>query len=139
MRAVVDTNILVSALLRADSLPAGVVRGIARQVLTPVVCDAIMREYEAVLTRRRFRFAEEDVRELLILMEQEADWVDLSGLSEAIGLPDAMDWPFIATALIADCPAVTGNAKEFPVDLGVRTFSAREWVQRAMGANGERA
>ena len=42
VRAVVDTNILVSALLRPGSPPDAVVQGVVTRTLTPVLCDAIL-------------------------------------------------------------------------------------------------
>lgn len=133
MLAVVDTNILVSALLRANTPPAAVVGAIGRQLLTPVVCDAVMREYAAVLPRPHFGFAAADLRELLVLIEQLAAWVDVPAYTGTPTLPDVADWPFVACALAAGCPVVTGNLKHFPARLGVRVMTAREWVGAAAG------
>ncbi len=77
MRAIIDTNIVVSALLRPGSLPDLVVRAIEAQRLTPVVCSAIMAEYTNVLARPKFSFAPADVGEFLMLIEQQAIWVDI--------------------------------------------------------------
>jgi uncharacterized protein len=128
MRAVVDTNILVSALLHANSLPAAVVRGMATQRLTPVVSAGIMAEYRAVLPRPRLRLAPGDIAELLTLIELQADWVDVPAYAGVPALPDPADWPFIACALAVRCPVVTGNLKHFPARLGVTVMTAREWV-----------
>lgn len=126
--AVVDTNILVSALLRPGSVPAAVVTSIVQGRLLPVVCAEIVAEYEAVLRRPRFGFDERDVTELVTLIGQQALWVRITPHPEALALPDASDWPFVASALAADCPVVTGNAKHFPKRTGVRVMSARAWV-----------
>jgi predicted nucleic acid-binding protein len=68
MRAVVDTNVLVSGLLRADGPPALVLADIGSSRLRPVVCDAVMAEYEAVLRRSRLRIAAADATEVLELL-----------------------------------------------------------------------
>lgn len=128
MRAVVDTNILVSALLRSDSPPAAVVRAMVRQVLEPVVCSAIMAEYRTVLPRPRLRLRTDDIEELLALIEAQAHWVDVPAYDGLPALPDPTDWPFIASALAVGCPVITGNARDFPAEHGVRVMSAREWV-----------
>ena len=130
MRAVVDTNILVSALLGSASPPAAVVRGIAERRLTPVVCRAVVEEYAEVLRRRRFRFPTADVDELLTLMSQQATWVAVPAYSGEPVLPDPADWPFVACALAVGCPVVTGNARHFPKATGVRVMTAREWVDQ---------
>jgi putative PIN family toxin of toxin-antitoxin system len=128
MRAVIDTNILVSALLGAGSPPAAVLRQVAAQTLVPVVCSAIMAEYHAVLPRPRLRLRAADVEELLALIEAQAVWVEVPRYLGQPPMPDETDWPFIACALAADCPVVTGNAKHFPEGLGLRVMTAREWV-----------
>lgn len=130
MRAVIDTNILVSALLHPDSLPAAVMRQVASLTLQPVACREIMAEYRAVLPRRRLRLRPDDVADVLSLLEAQALWVDLPAYDGSPPLPDPTDWPFIACALAAGCPVVTGNAKHFPARLGVRIMTAREWVGR---------
>lgn len=133
MRAVVDTNILVSALLHPQSVPAAVLRGIARQALEPVVCAAILAEYRAVLPRPRLHIRAADTAELLALIEAQALWVDVLPYAGRPPLPDTADWPFVACALAVGCPVVTGNAKHFPARLGVRVMTAREWVEQAAG------
>ena len=128
MRAVVDTRILVSGLLRSDSPPAAVVSAMVRQVLEPVVCHEIMAEYRAVLPRPRLRLRAADIDELLAPIEAQAHWVDVPAYDGRPALPDPADWPFIATALAVGCPVITGNARDFPAALGLRVMSAREWV-----------
>jgi putative PIN family toxin of toxin-antitoxin system len=126
MRAVVDTNILVSGLLRPDGPPGAVVRQIVAQAIEPVVCDAVVAEYRAVLPRRRLRLRAADIAELLALIEAQALWVEIPPYDGQPALPDPADWPFIACALAAGCPVITGNARDFPAGLGVRVMAARE-------------
>jgi predicted nucleic acid-binding protein len=131
MHAVVDNNVLVSALLHPHSVPAAAVRSIARQHLEPVVCAAIMAEYRAVLPRPRLRLRAADVGELLALIEAQALWVDVAPYAGQPPLPDAADWPFVACALALGCPVVTGNPRHFPARLGLRVMTARQWVEQA--------
>lgn len=128
MRAVVDTNILVSALLRSDGPPGAVVRGLFVQALEPVVCRDIMAEYRSVLPRRRLRLRAVDIDELLALIEAQAHWVEVPAYTGQPALSDPADWPFIACAMAADCPVITGNVRDFPAALGLRVMTAREWV-----------
>lgn len=129
MRAVVDTNILVTGLLRPQGPPGAVVRHIVSQAIEPVVCRAILDEYRAVLPRPRLRLRAADIDELLALIEAQATWVEISAYEGRPALPDPTDWPFIACALAAGCPVLTGNLRHFPAVLGVRTMTAREWVE----------
>ena len=126
--AVVDTNILVSALLHPASPPGAVAGAIVQGRLLPVVCAEIVAEYEDVLSRPRFDFERQEVSELVTLIGQQGLWVNITPYPQELALPDPADWPFIAAALAADCPVVTGNARHFPKRTGVRLMSAREWV-----------
>lgn len=131
MRAVVDTNILVSGLLHRGSVPGQVLQDMAAGRVVPVVCAEVMNEYRAVLQRPRLRLLPQDVDELLALVEGTADWVAVPPYTGAPALPDPADWPFIACAQAAGCPVITGNARHFPEGLGVRVLTAREWVGAA--------
>jgi uncharacterized protein len=127
-RAVVDTNVLVSALLKPGSLPDRVAQAIRHDMLIPVVCAEIVQEYEAVFRRPRLGLPEHDVTELIGLLQTQALWVQITQYPSALELPDPADWPFIATALAADCHVITGNVKHFPKRLGLKVVTVTEWV-----------
>ena len=129
-RAVVDTNILVSALLKASGPPGAVAQAIRQGALQPVVCAEIIEEYVDVLHRPRLDLEPHKVDELIALIEAQAQWVRVPPYLTELKLPDPGDWPFIATALAGECPVITGNAKHFPARLGVVVMTAREWVER---------
>lgn len=129
MRAVIDTNVLVSALLRPDSLPAAVLSQIASLALEPVVCREVMAEYRAVLPRRHLRLRPHDITEVLALFEAQALWVEVPAYDGHPLLPDPDDWPFLAAARVAAYPLITGNVRHFPAVMSVEVMTAREWVE----------
>ena len=63
--AVIDTNVLVSALLKWDSIPGQVVQQTYAHEIIPVFNDSILQEYEEVLSREKFHFPKETVEFLL--------------------------------------------------------------------------
>lgn len=128
MRAVVDTNILVSGLLGTGSPPSQVVMAIATDRIRPVVCAEIVAEYREVLARPRLRIRPDHAAELLKLIEQIGDWVTVPAFAGLPPLPDPDDWPFFAAARVAACPLITGNVRHFPAEVGVRVITAREWA-----------
>lgn len=128
--AVVDTNVLVSALLKPDSVPAQVANALRTNALVPVVCAEIMNGYAAVLHRPKLRLPTADVDALLQLIGLQARWVHISPYRSALRLPDPADWPFIACAMAAQCPVITGNVKHFPALLGVGVMTVRGWLDR---------
>lgn len=129
MRAVIDTNILVSALLTPSGVSAQVIAAVRSQTLVPVVSQNMLEEYAEVLFRPRFGFANGRIFSLL---------VDMKGLALFLkpqfiplqGLPDLDDAPFIATALTAGCVIITGNRKHFPPETGVESLSPAEALLR---------
>ena len=126
--AVLDTNILVSALMRPEGPPGRVLLAVKEGALVPAFSLAVFAEYEAVLRRPRLRLDAAKVDAALATMRLVGTTVrgDLPPLPA--GLPDDKDWPFIACALAASCPAITGNARGFPAALGVRVMTARAWL-----------
>ncbi len=56
LRAVLDTNVVVSAALKPHSLPAAIVSAAIAQLFALCLSDAIRDEYQNVLTRGKFRF-----------------------------------------------------------------------------------
>ncbi|MDZ7752446.1 MAG: putative toxin-antitoxin system toxin component, PIN family [Gammaproteobacteria bacterium] len=129
MRVVIDTNVLVAALISPTGKPARIVDKIRAQAIQPVVGRAILEEYRLVLARPRFGFDTAAVDELLD---------DMAALSlamppapvDAAGLPDADDAPFIGVAVAAGCPVVIGNSRHFPPDCGVEVLSPAQFLQR---------
>lgn len=65
--AVIDTNVLVSALLSShdDAATVQVINKIYDGTVTPIFSDDILAEYNEVLRRKKFHFSEELVYTLL--------------------------------------------------------------------------
>lgn len=129
VRAVIDTNILVSAAINSKGSPGRVVEAIKRLILTPAVSVDILAEYEEVLRRPRFGFPAVLVGELLANFDELGVLVEPAVLSD-ITLPDPDDAPFIAAALAAVCPIVTGNTRHFPKGIGIEVLSPTECLAR---------
>ncbi len=60
--AVIDTNVLVSALLKPESVPGFVVTEALSGSIILLLHDSILEEYQDVLNRRKFHFNHRDVR-----------------------------------------------------------------------------
>ena len=129
--AVIDTNILVSALLRPAGPPGRVMAAALAGRLVPVVSDAVLAEYASVLARPRLALDAGRVRRMLDALRGVGVRLHAPATPPPDDLPDPGDWPFIACALAAGCPVVTGNARDFPPRLGVRVVTARQWVDAA--------
>lgn len=116
--AVIDTNVLVSALLakHADSSPVAVVGKLLDGTVIPVFSKTILKEYHDVLHRAKFGFQPVSVD--VFLREVARRGVLLEPGRTDIVLPDMKDVPFYAVTLAHEDDEtylVTGNLKHFPV------------------------
>lgn len=118
LRAVLDTNVLVSGLLSPRGPPAALLDAVAKGILTPVYSDPIFEEYVEVLMRPALRLKEQAVLELLLLFGEVGEYVtpppSASSELSLTDFPDADDIPFYAAALAGGCPLITGNLKHYP-------------------------
>jgi len=117
VKAVVDTNILVSGLLGLYTYPARIVDLIYISRLQCIFDDRIMQEYREVLSRPKFKNVIEDKETTELL-----NYIAYTGIHVLAGplarfsnsAPDPNDLPFIETAAagMADC-IITGNKNHF--------------------------
>ncbi len=133
MRAVVDTNVIVSGMINGAGAPGKIVDAILRGEITVVHSDAILTEYREVLRRGKFAFPVADVLMFLEVIEGEGEFVEPP--VSTMSLPDPMDRPFIDAALHGLCPIISGNAKHFPRSIGVGIFSPAEALTQLQGAS----
>ena len=135
MRLVVDTNVLVSALLTPSGIPARLLERIQAGGHTLLFDARITDEYHRVLNRPEFSFSPVAVAELLSAVQTSG--VEVDALPLEVRLPDSDDLAFleVATAGLADA-LITGNARHFvPVQgaHGIRVVSPREALELLAG------
>jgi len=130
MRTVLDTNLLVSALLRPHSTSATILRLVVTGDIALVADDRILLEYEEVVLRARLGIDRAAAREVYAFLRDHAEIIVPNVF--VTDLPDADDAVFIETAVSgnADC-LVTGNKKHFPARAccGVPVLSPREFIE----------
>ena len=124
--AVVDTNVLVSALLskKDDAATVQVFQRILAGDVIPLYSNETMAEYREVLARRKFKFERALIDYVLSAIEKFGIMVTPSPTGTI--LPDMDDLPFyeIVMERIENNPyLVTGNIKHFPNERFVVTPS----------------
>ena len=114
--AVIDTNVLVSAMLKWNSVPGMVVQMIYSGVITPVWNDRILSEYREVLSRPKFHLSQDVIDTLMDGITDSGLCVDEEPLD--ITLPDPKDRVFYEVVMEErkeeDAYLVMGNMKHFP-------------------------
>jgi len=134
MMIVLDTNVIVSGILRSFSKASLILTLIADGTVQVAYDLRLLSEYRDVLNRPKFNFAKENVEAFLTQVEQEGFLVSVKPLK--IHLPDPDDEPFLEVAVARKVEAiVTGNKRHFPKKeyRGVRILSPAEFLEAVRG------
>lgn len=122
--AVIDTNVIVSALITKNSEAATihVIRAVLNGEVVLIYNKAILREYEEVLKRKKFHLAESVVDSLISYFM--AFGVEEEQIHTDLVFPDEDDRVFYEVSLSNDdAYLVTGNLKHYPRTIKVLTPS----------------
>jgi len=83
VKAVIDTNIWVSAILNPFGFPSKLLRSFAQGLFQPTISEPMFLELAEVLNRPRIKdkygLTADDIKELLVLIEEHSEPVLLSG------------------------------------------------------------
>lgn len=113
--AVIDTNVLVSAMLTHNNQSATfkVMEAMFENRVIPLYNEDIIHEYEDVLRRPKFGFSEFEVDRYLETLKQVG--VHSRRIATTEQFPDPKDVVFYEVAMSKeDAYLVTGNKKHFP-------------------------
>lgn len=117
--AVIDTNVLVSALISSneDAATVQLVRRMISGEIVPIYSEEIMQEYKEVLSRKKFGFELEPVEYMLRAVAEYGIKTDPEHID--IVLPDIKYKPFYEVVMDTrdnGSYLVTGNIKHFPIE-----------------------
>lgn len=120
--AVIDTNVLISALLTRNQQSATVItfKNVLNGYVTPLYNDEILEEYSEVMNRPKFKFNKKDISFILDYFSTFGLNIERTPFAEL--MVDEKDRVFYEVALSKDDSfLVTGNIKHFPSDPKVVT------------------
>lgn len=129
IRIVLDTNVVVSAMLNSSGTAPDVLRLALNKHVQLCVSEAILEEYDGVLRRPKFRRPARVVSALMKAIRATADKVEPNETLAVSG--DEADNRFLECAKAAGADyIVTGNQQHFPDTLGrTRVISPRQLVE----------
>ncbi len=115
--AVIDTNVIVSSMLKHDSIPGRILDLVILNVIVPLLNNEILEEYFDVLTRNKFDFNVNDVLKVLdrikengIVLKREQT------LEDFVDEDDIVFYEIVMSAKnTMDAYLITGNIKHYPV------------------------
>lgn len=114
--AVIDTNVIVSAMLKWDSVPGNVLELTFQGPIIPVLNEDILKEYVEVLSRPKFHLTEDIIGTVINEIKNLAIFIDAEELN--IELADPKDRVFYEVIMeerkSEEAYLITGNIKHFP-------------------------
>lgn len=115
--AVIDTNVLVSAMLKWTSIPGNIIELTFSGTIVPLLNEQIVKEYKEVLGRPKFHLTDEIIDSVVDEMERFGIYVDADELD--LVFPDPKDRVFYEIVMeerkSENAYLVTGNIRHFPV------------------------
>jgi putative PIN family toxin of toxin-antitoxin system len=120
MTVVLDTNVLVSALINPPGVHAAVLGLVLNGKLTVGYDNRILDEYREVLSRQRFHFKKSLILQLLDYIRQAGEFVAAEPLRIASVSEDGRMFYEVAMTGKAGY-LITGNKRHFPSEEIVRT------------------
>lgn len=130
MIVVLDTNVIISGIIKPYSKAAAILRLVADGTIQLAYDLRLLSEYRDVLSRSKFNFAKENVEAFIDQVEREGLLASVK--PSKIHLPDPDDEPFLEVALSTRVEAIiTGNKRHFPRKQyeGVKILSPAEFLE----------
>lgn len=115
--AAIDTNVIVSSMLKTNSIPGVIVNLVYRNVIVPLLNADIIKEYFEVLSRNKFEINPERIDNLINTIKERGIYLEREQTLEA--LIDKDDIVFFEIVMSArntmDAYLITGNMKHYPI------------------------
>lgn len=113
IRAVTDTNVLVSDLLSPAGNEALIILAIHQGLVRPCVSAEVIEEYAEVLARPKFAFPPDEIAMVIAMLREKGEFVAPQGSAPVLPDPDDAKFLHCAEAARAEY-LVTGNKRHFP-------------------------
>jgi len=113
IRAVIDTNVVVSGLLHPAGNEALILLAIHQGLVRPCFSEEILEEYAGVLARPKFAFPADEIAALLAMFRRQGELIVPKAATAVSVDPD--DTKFLQCGETAQADyLVTGNKRHFP-------------------------
>lgn len=121
IKVVLDTNILVSALINENGKPRKIVNLFYDKKITVYYSQGIIEEYKTVLSRKEFNINPNRIGSIINATRRIGIFTEPE--TSIFPMEDESDRIFYDTAQSASAWLVTGNTKHYPVNNFVITVS----------------
>ena len=125
--AVIDTNVIVSALLNDDSIPGFIINCIGNHIVIPIIHDSIIDEYKDVLNRKKFNFDKTIVDTFVASIKRIGYYASIiDSKRQFIDENDKKFYDLYYSVKKENVFLITGNKKHFPNENNI--VSPREFL-----------
>lgn len=121
MLVVLDTNVIVSALLSPHGKPAYVFNRFVNGDFTLCADERIIAEYYTVLSRPKFKFNPQLIERIISFIRTHA--LIVTPIMLPVPFEDESDKKFYEVAKTCNATLITGNLKHFPVDPCIKSVN----------------
>lgn len=128
MKVVLDTNVLVSALINADGIPAKITALVLNGKIKILYDNRIIFEYIDVLSRKDFGFDVDTINSLIGYFQNDGEFVNSEFINAKF--TDETDRKFYEVYKSGNAQyLITGNLKHFPKENNI--ILPRKFMDRA--------
>ena len=115
--AVIDTNVIVSSMLKEDSIPGLITELVSKNTIVPLLNEQILNEYREVLSRNKFGFSANAIEKTILKFQTNGLFLEREQtLEDFIDKDDIVFFEIVMSARSTmDAYLVTGNMKHYPV------------------------
>lgn len=115
--AVIDTNVVVSSMLKKESVPWLIMNMVDENTIIPLLNQDILNEYIEVITRNKFNFSEASINEIVNRIKEKAIFIEKEQtLEDFIDKDDIVFFEIVMSARSTmDAYLITGNMKHYPI------------------------
>ena len=115
--AVIDTNVIVSSMLKHDSIPGRILDLVILNIIVTLLNNEILEEYFDVLTRNKFDFNVDDVLKVLDRIKENGIVLNREQtLEDFVDEDDIVFYEIVMSAKnTMDAYLIAGNIKHYPV------------------------
>ena len=115
--AVIDTNVIVSSMLKHESIPGEILDLVLSKTIVPLLNQEIIDEYANVLKRNRFGFKKQEVDSLIKQIKENSIFLEREQtIEDFIDEDDIVFYEIVMSARhTMDAFLVTGNIKHYPI------------------------
>lgn len=115
--AVIDTNVIVSSMLKHDSIPGKILDLVLSKTIVPLLNKEIIDEDEEVLKRNKFGFTNLEVDNLIANIKTNSIFLEREQtIEEFVDEDDIVSYEIVMSARhTMDAFLITGNIKHYPI------------------------